>query len=52
MAITDGGNGLEAALRRHLTMLDTERQAFGPAYAPGGWLFVWENGQRRSQDPE
>lgn len=38
------------ALRRHLAMLDTERQAFGPAYAAGGWLFVWENGQRPHPD--
>ncbi len=39
-----------AALRRHLAMLDVERQAFGPAYAAGGWLFVWENGQRPHPD--
>lgn len=38
------------ALRRQLAMLDTERQAFGPAYAAGGWLFVWENGQRPHPD--
>ncbi|MDQ2879911.1 MAG: site-specific integrase [Actinomycetota bacterium] len=39
-----------AALRRHLAMLDVERQAFGPAYAAGRWLFVWENGQRPHPD--
>jgi hypothetical protein len=25
-------------------MLQVEQQAFGPTYAGGGWLFVWENG--------
>lgn len=39
-----------AALRQHLAMLDVERQAFGPAYAAGGWLFVWENGKRPHPD--
>jgi integrase len=39
-----------AALRRHLAMLDVEQQAFGPAYAAGGWLYVWENGQRPHPD--
>jgi integrase len=39
-----------AALQRHLDMLDAERQVFGPAYAAGGWLFVWENGQRPHPD--
>jgi integrase len=39
-----------AALRRHLAMLDIEQQAFGPAYAAGGWLYVWENGQRSHPD--
>jgi integrase len=31
-------------------MLDVERQAFGPAYAPDGWLFIWENGHRPYPD--
>jgi integrase len=39
-----------AALQQHLTMLDVERQAFGGAYPEGGWLFVWENGQRPHPD--
>lgn len=39
-----------AALRRHLTMLDEEREAFGLAYAPGGWLFVWQDGRRPHPD--
>jgi len=39
-----------AALRRHLAMLHVEQQAFGPTYAAGGWLFVWENGQRPHPD--
>ncbi len=38
-----------AALRLHLVMLDDERAAFGAAYA-GGWLFVWEDGQRPHPD--
>jgi integrase len=39
-----------AALHRHLAMLDREQQDFGSAYAAGGWLFVWENGQRLHPD--
>jgi integrase len=39
-----------AALRRHLAVLDIEQQAFGPAYPPDGWLFVWPNGQRPHPD--
>ena len=31
-------------------MLDVEQQAFGPAYPPDGWLFVWPNGQRPHPD--
>ncbi|WP_214369120.1 hypothetical protein [Pseudonocardia sp. H11422] len=33
-----------AGLRQHLAMLDEEREAFGRAYAPGGWLFVGRTG--------
>jgi integrase len=39
-----------AALRRHLAMLDAEQEAFGAAYASGGWLFAWEDGQRPPPD--
>jgi integrase len=39
-----------AALRKHLAMLDEERDAFGQAYASGGWLFVWQDGQRPHPD--
>lgn len=39
-----------SALRRHLAMLDRERQAFGSAYSDGGWLFVWPDGKRPHPD--
>lgn len=39
-----------AALRKHLAMLDAERQEFGSAYADGGWLFVWPDGTRPHPD--
>jgi hypothetical protein len=39
-----------AALRRHLAMLDAEQHAFGPTYPGGGWLLVWQNGQRPHPD--
>jgi integrase len=39
-----------AGLREHLAMLDEEREAFGRAYAPGGWLFVWQDGRRPHPD--
>lgn len=38
------------ALRRHLEMLDDEREAFGTAYPESGWLFVWEDGSRPHPD--
>jgi integrase len=39
-----------AALRRHLAMLDEEREAFGTAHADDGWLFVWPDGSRPHPD--
>jgi len=32
-------------LRKHLTMLDEERKAFGEAYDPRGKLMCWETGK-------
>ena len=34
-----------AMLRKHLTMLDEERNAFGESYDPGGKLMCWETGK-------
>ncbi|MGI8815344.1 MAG: tyrosine-type recombinase/integrase [Pseudonocardia sp.] len=39
-----------SALRRHLAMLDEEREAFGAAYKDDGWLFVWPDGTRPHPD--
>jgi hypothetical protein len=30
---------------QHVLALDHERQALGPDYQHGGWLFCWKNGK-------